>query len=211
MELQNRKLHSIANTEIFKRLVQAVESYDYSDPLIDTIFPQNNKDSYVIQVLRNNLAWTYWKWTYNQELRYRPDTQNLVSLADELADYLKDVFPETRWFKGHYICLLPNGQQDLHIDAPWWQKHAHRIIVPIATNPDAFTQVDGESIHMEPGQLYELNVMTMHGSTNRGRSIRTHLFLDYIPLYKWSMVEDFYNNKVRSQNTKSILAESVDL
>lgn len=206
MELQNRKLHSIAGTDIFKKLARTVENYDYSDPLIDSIFPQNNKDSYVIQVIRNNLAQRYWEWTYDQELRYTAATKHLVELAEELADYLKDTFPNTRWFKGHYICLLPNGEQHLHVDAPWWQQHAHRIVVPIVTNPNAITQCDDDIIQMEAGQLYELNVMKKHGSTNRGRSIRTHLFLDYIPNNRWPVVENFYNTRTRTYHTKSKLA-----
>ena len=211
MILQNRKLQNIADTDIFQRLYTAVSQYDYSDPLIDSIFPQNNKDSYVIQVIRNDLARTYWKWTYDQELRYTKETIHLIDLAEELAFYLQGTFPNTRWFKGHYICLLPHGAQNLHIDAPWWQKYAHRIVVPITTNPNAFTQCGHEQINMPAGQLYELNTQVIHGSSNNGTEIRTHLFLDYIPNNHWDSVQNFYTKQGRFEHTKSIIFESTDL
>lgn len=196
MDTTYRKLSNISQTPIFQNLVKAFESYDfYADPLVDSIFPHNNVDSLIIQVVRNKAAKIYWDWAYSQELRYRPETNHLIDLAEELADYLKYEFPDTVWFKGHYVCLLPNGQQDMHIDKPWWQKHAHRLVVPIITNPDATTQLEHETLHFEAGQLYEMNILRMHGSSNRGNNIRVHLSLDYIPLNRWRLVEEYYKSR----------------
>lgn len=172
------------------------ENYDfYADPLVDSIFPHNNVDSLIIQVVRTELSKTYWNWAYSQELRYKPETNHLIDLAAELAAYLKYEFPGCVWFKGHYVCLLPNGQQDVHIDQPWWQRHAHRLVVPIITNPHATTQLENEVLHFEAGQLHEMNILRMHGSANRGNNIRVHLFLDYVPLNRWPILEKFFATK----------------
>lgn len=197
-----RKLSNISHTPIFQNLVRAFENYDfYADPLVDSIFPHNNVDSLIIQVVRNKLSQTYWDWAYSQELRYLPETNHLIDLAEELSAYLKYEFPGTVWFKGHYVCLLPNGQQNMHIDQPWWQRHAHRLVVPIITNPDSFTQIENDVLKFEAGQLYEMNILRMHGSVNRGREIRVHLFLDYIPLDRLKMVRDHYASKIEVKKT----------
>ena len=201
MQERLRKLSNISHLPTFRKLVDAFNNYDYfADPLIDSMYPQINEDSLCIQVIRTKLGKTYFDWGWDQELRYKPETEHIIDLAEELSGQLKYEFPETVWFKGHIVCLLPNGKQSLHIDNPYWQKHAHRIVVPIITNPDAVTQVEDEIVHMEAGQCYELNVLRMHGSANKGKSIRVHLFLDYIPTNRWPMVEHYYKSKTEKRD-----------
>ena len=202
LDTTHRKLSNISQTPIFQNLVREFEKYDfYADPLVDSIFPHNNVDSLIIQVVRTKLAKTYWNWAYRQELRYKPETTHLIDLAEELSAYLKYEFPGTVWFKGHYVCLLPNGQQEIHIDRPYWQRHAHRLVVPILTNPQAFTQLENESYHFEAGQLYEMNILRNHGSVNRGNNIRVHLFLDYVPLTRWPILEKFFEENTEPLTT----------
>lgn len=191
-----RKLSNISQTPIFQEIVQAFENYDFfADPLVDSIYPINNVDSLIIQVVRNKLAQDSWDEWWKQELRYQPETTHLIDLAQKLSTYLRYEFPKTFWMKGHYVCLLPNGEQELHVDQPFWQKHAHRLVVPIITNPDAITQVAEDFVYMEPGQLYEMNVLRPHRSVNKGRSIRVHLFLDYVPIDRYRLLEEFYHSK----------------
>ena len=196
-----RKLSNISHLPTFQKLVDAFNNYDYfADPMIDSVYPQINEDSLCIQIIRTELGRTYADWSMDQELRYKPETEHIIDLAQELSELLKNEFPKTIWFKGHIVCLLPNGKQSLHIDKPWWQQHARRIVVPIITNPDAVTQVEDEVIHMEAGQCYELNTLRMHGSTNKGKSMRVHLFLDYIPENRWPIVEHYYKSKTKKRD-----------
>ena len=202
MQEKLRELKNIADYPTFKELVLGFENYDFfADPMIDSIYPLINDDSFIIQIIGSTAAKFYWETEYYQDLRYKPETQHLIKLSQELAGQIKRELPGTVFFKGHIVCLHPNGCQTMHVDGPHWQKHAHRIVVPIITNPDAVTQLEDETVHMPPGQLYEMNVLRQHGSRNLGKTIRVHLFLDYIPLDRWKLIEDHYKNKTE-KNTR---------
>lgn len=204
MQENIRKLSNISHTPIFQEMVQAFENYDFfADPLVDSIYPINNVDSLIIQVVRNELAQDSWDQWWKQELRYQPETTHLIDLAQQLSTLMRNEFPNTFWFKGHYVCLLPNGEQELHIDQPFWQRHAHRLVVPIITNPDAITQVEDDFVHMEAGQLYEMNVLRNHRSVNRGKKIRVHLFLDYVPANRYKILKEFYSSNRTEELLKS--------
>ena len=199
IEEKLRELTNIADNPTFKELVQAFENYDFfADPMIDSIYPHVNEDSLIIQIIGSTSASYYWESEYHQDLRYKPETQNLINLSLKLAGQLKKEFPGTVFYKGHIVCLHPNGRQSLHTDAPYWCRHSRRIAVPIITNPDAVIQLEDESVHMPSGQLYELNVQRKHGSINLGKNIRVHLFLDYIPLDRWKRIEEHYKNKPKN-------------
>ena len=196
-----RELSNIANNPTFKELKQAFENYDFfADPMIDSVYPHINEDSFIIQIIGSPSAKYYWESEYYQDLRYRPETLNLITLAQKLAGQIKRELPGTVFYKGHFVCLHPHGRQTPHIDGPYWQRHAHRIGVPIITNPDAVTLMEDEAVHMPSGQLYELNVLRKHGSLNSGKEIRVHLFLDFIPLDRWKLIENHYKDK--DKNTR---------
>lgn len=77
--------------------------------------------------------------------------------------------------------LLPNRRIEPH-----WDKHpsfsvAHRIHVPLLTNPDVEFIVGTERIATEPHHAFELNNKMPHSVTNRGECARIHLIFDYAP------------------------------
>lgn len=195
MQENIRKLSNISQTPEFKELVEAFENYDFfADPLVDSIYPINNVDSLIIQVVSNGISKSFWDYWWKQELRYQPETIKLIDMAQKLSKTLHYEFPKTFWMKGHFVCLMPHGEQELHIDQPYWQRHAHRLVVPIITNPDAITQVGDDFVYMEAGQLYEMNVLRPHRSVNHGSRIRVHLFLDYVPLDRYKLIKTAYES-----------------
>ncbi len=77
--------------------------------------------------------------------------------------------------------LLPQCRIDPH-----WDKHpsfsiAHRIHVPLLTNPEVEFIVGTERIATAPNQAFELNNKMPHSVTNRGETPRIHLIFDYAP------------------------------
>lgn len=58
---------------------------------------------------------------------------------------------------------------------------AHRIHVPITTNPKVWYTIHGRPYQLKPGQAYELNNQAQHSVTNRGTEDRITFIFDYIP------------------------------
>ena len=58
---------------------------------------------------------------------------------------------------------------------------AHRIHVPLVTNPDVEFLVGPERVPPRPHYAFELNNLMFHQVTNRGKSARIHFIFDYAP------------------------------
>jgi Aspartyl/Asparaginyl beta-hydroxylase len=77
--------------------------------------------------------------------------------------------------------LQPNCRIDNHIDIHPSFSIAHRIHVPLVTNPNVEFIVGGEPIATRPGHAFELNNKMAHSVANRGDCSRVHLIFDYAP------------------------------
>jgi hypothetical protein len=58
---------------------------------------------------------------------------------------------------------------------------AHRIHVPLVTNPKVEFIVDAEIVPPRAHYAFELNNLMFHQVTNRGESARIHFIFDYVP------------------------------
>jgi quercetin dioxygenase-like cupin family protein len=58
---------------------------------------------------------------------------------------------------------------------------AHRIHVPITTNPKVWFTIDGRPYQFEFGQAYEINNQKQHSVVNKGDEARLTFIFDYIP------------------------------
>lgn len=77
--------------------------------------------------------------------------------------------------------LLPGCQIDAHLDSHASFSVAHRIHVPLLTNPEVEFIVGDERIVTRPAHAFELNNKMVHSVANRGTSARVHLIFDYAP------------------------------
>jgi hypothetical protein len=57
---------------------------------------------------------------------------------------------------------------------------AHRIHVPVRTNPLAEFGIVGSIKHLPEGEAWEINNRVAHAVRNHGEAARTHLILDYV-------------------------------
>ena len=60
----------------------------------------------------------------------------------------------------------------------------HRIQLSITTNDDVWFDMDGDKLHMEPGECWEINHHVPHEVVNNGDTDRIHICIDILP-YKW--------------------------
>jgi hypothetical protein len=77
--------------------------------------------------------------------------------------------------------LLPNCRIDRHVDSHPSFSVAHRIHVPLLTNPDVEFIVGTERIDARAHHAFELNNAMPHSVANNGSTPRVHLIFDYSP------------------------------
>lgn len=74
--------------------------------------------------------------------------------------------------------LISGGRIPVHKDGHASFAAAHRIHVPLVTNPDVDFVIRGVSNHLEEGVAYEVSNLDYHAVTNRGPD-RIHFIFDY--------------------------------
>jgi hypothetical protein len=80
------------------------------------------------------------------------------------------------------LARLPsNCRIDAHVDRHPSFSIAHRIHVPLLTNPDVEFIVGTERITTQPQHAFELNNKLPHSVFNRGATHRIHLIFDFAP------------------------------
>ena len=116
----------------------------------------------------------------------KPDHDN-ITMHPEYNKFEKELF------KIQSTCLPPGqihtailinlpAKQDIprHKDAAPHFKLYKRIHVPIITNPKCLFTVGSKTIHMKPGELWEIdNDNQFHDVINGGEEDRVHLLIDY--------------------------------
>jgi aspartyl/asparaginyl beta-hydroxylase (cupin superfamily) len=77
------------------------------------------------------------------------------------------------------LVVLPSGKNiPPHTDTGLFFDLYSRIHIPIITNPKCLFTVDGETIHMKAGELWEINNHKKHSVENNGEEDRIHLIID---------------------------------
>jgi len=109
---------------------------------------------------------------------------------ERLADFAVPLMQEI--IKNHYsqggeviravvAGLTAGGIIKAHMDIHQSFHCAHRIHVPITTNPKVWYTIDGRPYQFKIGQAYELNNQKQHSVANRGIEDRITFIFDYIP------------------------------
>lgn len=77
--------------------------------------------------------------------------------------------------------LPPGDVIKPHVDTHPSFSHAHRIHIPVTTNPRVRFSLDGRPHQLQVGQAYEINNQLMHSVINRGKEDRINFIFDYAP------------------------------
>lgn len=126
-------------------------------------------------------------WTYHEDWP-ETRTETLEPWA-EFEPLLTPILTAAAVRLGHATTLasamlarLDPGQSiKRHLDAAPFFAHCHRMHVPLMTHPGVRFVVDGQSVPLEVGRLYELNNRRLHEVSNVGPSPRIHLIFDLAP------------------------------
>ena len=124
-------------------------------------------------------GWPEVKIAYGNAWRY------LASEAAPLMENIVDAYyPADGVVLRAMVARLPSGAEILrHRDAHPSFAVAHRVHVPLATNPQVEFTVDDERIKTTEHVAFEINNMLYHQVVNRGTSARLHFIFDYAPPY----------------------------
>jgi hypothetical protein len=104
-----------------------------------------------------------------EDHRYKePDYRDLYQeFRDELmpvVDYVAQYYQNNGFIVRLILAkLVAGGKIPKHTDAGYSLLNCHRIHLPITTNEDVVFHVGGEEIHMQVGELWEINNGTVHG------------------------------------------------
>ena len=80
------------------------------------------------------------------------------------------------------VAKLPAGNViKPHVDRHQSFHAAHRIHVPVTTNPRVRFMIEGPPYQLDVGQAYELNNQKKHSVMNKGKEDRITLIFDYVP------------------------------
>ncbi|MFL9839911.1 aspartyl/asparaginyl beta-hydroxylase domain-containing protein [Sphingomonas sp. ST-64] len=74
--------------------------------------------------------------------------------------------------------LEAGGTIDRHVDGGESDRRAHKIHVPLQTNPKALIVIEGEPFHLRAGHAYEVNNVVRHAVENFGDEDRIHLVFE---------------------------------
>lgn len=112
-------------------------------------------------------------------LRYadRPLFKEIQALID---DHIQPLFPGCDAIWAQLAELPPGG-----VIAPHSDRHilaqVHRLHVPLVTDNKVEFMIGGETFHLAPDTLYDLNNVMTHAVYNRGEVMRVHLLVDMMP------------------------------
>lgn len=98
--------------------------------------------------------------------------------------------------------LVAGGKIRPHRDSHPSFHHAHRIHVPITTNPRVRFIIEGRPYQLEVGKAYELNNQMQHSVMNKGGDDRITFIFDYIPPQQFAAIRS------RTRSAEPLLSSS---
>ena len=122
------------------------------------------------------------KWP-ERDVRKGPGWDRLAAVAMPLMqEIIKKHYPTDGEVIRAVAANLGAGEKiKAHNDFHRSFRCAHRIHVPISTNPKVWFTIDGRPYQFEVGQAYELNNQKQHSVVNKGGEDRITFIFDYVP------------------------------
>lgn len=119
----------------------------------------------------------------NSEIRREPGWDRLADAAIPLMEAIveKHYTPGGTIIRAMAAKLVSGGKITPHRDKHPSFAAAHRIHVPITTNPRVRFMLDGRPHQLQVGHAYEINNQKMHSVVNKGAEDRITFIFDYVP------------------------------
>ncbi len=122
------------------------------------------------------------KWP-ERDVRHGPGWDRLGDVAmPVMEEIIKQHYPTGgEVIRAVAASLTAGGNIKAHTDLHQSFHCAHRIHVPITTNPKVWFTIDGRPYQLKVGRAYEVNNQKQHSVANKGTEDRITFIFDYIP------------------------------
>jgi hypothetical protein len=169
------------------KIVEYVREFE-SEWFIDT----SRQELYPIHKHTN----TYFVYSYDMDWKpgyvYKPelkcDKPELLELVNPIIKRLEEIH-DGKVGRCLFIKLAAGKTIEPHSDGGEYLKIGRRHHIAIITNQKVGFQVGDTTIHMQPGECWEINNTRFHSVWNRGTEDRIHLLVDIIPT-QWLKLND---------------------
>lgn len=109
-----------------------------------------------------------------------PKFEEFSSVLQPFIDLISERFEHKGWVARCMLAKLrAGGRIELHEDLGMSLRHSRRVHVPVITNANVRLTVGDESLHMQAGEIWEINNTRRHGAENPGPGYRVHLIIDW--------------------------------
>ncbi len=177
IEVPLRELGAIDATALIEAVLGQEEAAWYEDETRQKSFYVHDQTRSIVLVWVDDAKWP------ERRVSRGPGWARLADVAVPLMQEI---------INGHYppggeviravaAGLRAGGTIKAHMDIHPSFHCAHRIHVPITTNPKVWFTIDGRPYQFEIGQAYEINNQMQHSVVNRGTEDRITFIFDYIP------------------------------
>jgi hypothetical protein len=147
---------------------------------------------------------------YDEDFRHANPSR--LPLFEEFSAELQPFFDKLSKLLGPegwlVRCLLAKlrsgGQIPAHTDHGLSLAHSHRFHVPVVTHPDVSFTVGDETVHMQAGEIWEINNMRRHGTVNAGAEPRVHLIVDWARPLTSAALRDHVQAQRQRQGDRSV-------
>ena len=148
---------------------------------------------------------------YDQDFRHANPTK--LALFDKFSAALQPFFDKISeplgsngWVARCIIArLCGGGRVNLHQDHGFSLERARRFHIPIMTNRDVHFIVGEETVHMKPGEIWEINNARRHGVVNFGVTPRMHLILDWAQPVTRDDLQGYLEDQIRQRSGRDVL------
>ena len=174
------KTHSVLNLGkitskemiILEEIVSKIQKWDKNKP---NNFRELREVDHVIYSFVNNKQNIF--KGFSNFPQYEQERKRMLPILKRVTKnyhYSNGFFPRIMFGR------LPAGKEVYpHVDAAPSAGAAHKIHIPIRTNPRTFFYVNKKPFHLERGNVYEVNNRTTHSVQNNGKTARIHLIFEY--------------------------------
>ena len=172
-----RELGAIDITALREAILGQDEIAWYEDESRQKSFYVHDQTRSIILVFLDETKWP------DRFVRKGPGWDRLADVAvPVMQDIIKKHYPTGgEVIRAVAAGLTAGANIKAHTDMHQSFHCAHRIHVPITTNPKVWFTIDGRPYQFNVGEAYELNNQMQHSVVNKGTEVRITFIFDYIP------------------------------
>ena len=172
-----RELGTIDSTALREAIFEQDDIAWHEDESRQESFDVHNQTWSIVLVSVNDAKWP------DRDVSQGPGWDRLADVAmPVMQEIIKKHYPTGGEVIRAVAARLKAGQYiKAHSDIYPSFHCAHRIHVPISTNPKVWFSIDGRPYQLQVGQAYEINNQKQHSVVNKGVEDRITFIFDYMP------------------------------